>query len=342
MDISKLRDFYTSHKSQTWHFLILSFIAFCCDFLLNHTQVPHYDTPFYYYLAKSYLILALGIPIVLSYITVFIIYIPLSIVTVLFSFVSHGLNAWNIFYILQTILQTAYSALFIWLLAGVFTRLRSKDNSAQNKRRMIYRIVLILFILLVPLFILWELGVFNVGEKPAVYLYPEKDMQVNVSVGVNGLIIKSIPEYNTGWRVYTTPDGRIDNRYDYLFYEVLLFQPEKPHAGWVVAYDELENWFDTKLPEMGLNSKESSDLKEYWLNRLPKSDYYQIGLLSESYLEKNMLLSVTPAPRTVIRRMLYFKPLKTKISLNEPAIETKERRGFTVVEWGGILDQSII
>ena len=335
MDISKLGDFYKSHRSQTWHFLVLSFIAVCCDILLHHAgDVPHYDTPFIYYLAYAYLILATGIPFILSYFSALLLGILLGIL------VNTFFVRFDEFTVLMIVLPPVFSAVYLWWVAGVFAAIRA--GGSKTLKGLMLRVLPVALLLLGTFFVLWQLGVFNVGEKPAVYLYPEKDMQVKVSLGINGLIIKSIPEYNNGWKVYTTANGRIDNRYDYLFYEVLLFQPEKPQEGWIVEYSELENWFDTKLPDLGLNAKESSDLKAYWLNRLPKSDYYQIGLLSESYLEKNMVLSVTPAPRTVIKRMLYFKPLKTKISLNEPAIEHKERLGFTVVEWGGILDQSIM
>lgn len=91
-----------------------------------------------------------------------------------------------------------------------------------------------MIILLVPFLFLWELGVFNLGEKPAVYLYPEKDMDVNVSVEASGLIVKSIPDYNGGWSVHAEKDGLIDGKYPYLYYEVLLFRVDKPKTGWVV------------------------------------------------------------------------------------------------------------
>lgn len=54
------------------------------------------------------------------------------------------------------------------------------------------------------------------------------------------------------------------------------------------------------------------------MKNLPRTDYYQIGLLSDASLEKSMKLSIFPAPDTEIRKMFYFKPLKTKIRLEEP------------------------
>jgi hypothetical protein len=40
----------------------------------------------------------------------------------------------------------------------------------------------------------------------------------------------------------------------------------------------------------------------------------------------------------MIRLEFYFKPIKSNMKLQEPVITTPERKGFTVVEWGGVLD----
>jgi hypothetical protein len=182
--------------------------------------------------------------------------------------------------------------------------------------------------------IIWQLGVF----KPAVYLYPEHDMQVSVKLNVNGFITKSIPDYNRGWNVYATTSGLIDGKYDYLFYENTLNRLDAPKEGWVVAYDDLSAWFDAKLPELGLNDAESKEFKKYWLAKLPRKEYYQIGLLSDSFLKSDMNLVIEPKPDTVIRRIFCFKPLDEKKAIAEPSIAKVERKGFTVVEWGGLMD----
>ena len=51
-----------------------------------------------------------------------------------------------------------------------------------------------------------------------------------------------------------------------------------------------------------------------------------------------MKLVITPEPDTKIRLNFYFKPLDKPIKIQEKKIETPERRGFVVVEWGGILN----
>lgn len=174
-------------------------------------------------------------------------------------------------------------------------------------------------------------------KKPAIYLYPLEDSQIFVKLNINGEMIKDIPEYNNGWNVFVTKEGIIEGKYDYLFYEANLKKISIPKEGWIVEYSELEFWFNKNLKLLGLNKKETDQFKEYWLNQLEKSKYYEIKLLSNEFLDENMDLIITPEPETEIRLNFIFKPLKKNYSIKNPEIITPERNGFTVVEWGGIL-----
>jgi hypothetical protein len=176
----------------------------------------------------------------------------------------------------------------------------------------------------------------TVVKKPAVYLYPEKEMNVNVNVEVNGKLTFTEPEYITGWNVNVKPDGLIDGKYDYLFYEANLNKIELPEEGWIVQFGKLENWLDEYLPQLGLNKKETEQFKEYWLKDLKKANYYEIKLLENNFLEENMKLKISPAPQTVLRLNFYFKPAFEKRDIKSPTINKVERKGFTVIEWGGI------
>lgn len=173
-------------------------------------------------------------------------------------------------------------------------------------------------------------------KKPAVYLYPTEEMNVSVKVNVNGKLTYTDPEYNTGWNVNATPTGMIDNKYDYLFYEADLNKIELPNEGWIVEYGNLKEWFEEYLPKLGLNKKEKEQFEEYWLAKLRKAKYYDIRKLDNKFLSDNMDLLIEPKPETLLRLNFYFKPLSSKIDLNAPVIKEVTRKGFTVVEWGGI------
>jgi len=177
----------------------------------------------------------------------------------------------------------------------------------------------------------------QVMKKPAIYLYPLEDSFIDVRLDINGKIIKDIPKYKDGWNVFVTKEGMIDDQYDYLFYEARLNYLDIPDEGWIVKYANLEQWFDENLILLGLNEKELSQFKEYWLEELPESEYYDIRLLEDSFLKENMGLIISPEPDTVIRLNFYFRPLSEKMALNKPYISSPKRYGFTVVEWGGIL-----
>jgi len=181
----------------------------------------------------------------------------------------------------------------------------------------------------------------TVVKKPAVYLYPEKDMNVSVKVIVNGQLTLTEPLYGNGWNVNVNRDGIIDGKYDYLFYEADLKKIELPDEGWVVAFDELDKWFDENLSAMGLNEKEIRQFKEYWLGDLERAKYYEIKILGNEFLENNMRLDISPAPQTILRLNLHFQPMSVKTELKAPEIKKFERKGFTVIEWGGINSQQL-
>jgi hypothetical protein len=99
----------------------------------------------------------------------------------------------------------------------------------------------------------------------------------------------------------------------------------------------MEDLFDEILPKLGLNEKEEKDFKDYWLTKLPESNYYFVGLVEKEqrdYLER---LDVTPNPDTSIRFSLFFEMLDQPKQVAEPQIITPKRNGFTLVDWGGMI-----
>lgn len=178
--------------------------------------------------------------------------------------------------------------------------------------------------------------------KPAIYLYPTTETNVNVKVAPVGKMLYTDPQYpQNGWNVKAQPDGILsyqNKNYDYLYYEAEIPDSniEKPDKGFVVAKNDLGNFLTEILPKLSLNKKEAEEFKNYWIKALPDSPYYFLGILSQSNLNSIAPLSISPAPNTVIRVTLYFEALENKISVTQPVITPIKRSGFTVVEWGGI------
>lgn len=177
-------------------------------------------------------------------------------------------------------------------------------------------------------------------EKPAIYLYPQKNQKIDVSLAINGSMVTSIPPYCKGWSVIADTNGTIDNQYDYLFYENTLNTIVLPQEGWIKKGDELSEWFDEILLRLGLNTKEKKQFKEYWLKKLDQNALYEIKLFSLEFLNKNMTLKIDPSPDTIIRVIFNFKKIDKQYGLLPPVISTPKREGFHVLEWGGRLEEA--
>ncbi|MDP3987603.1 MAG: hypothetical protein Q8P80_00460 [Candidatus Levybacteria bacterium] len=179
--------------------------------------------------------------------------------------------------------------------------------------------------------------------KPAIYLYPQEKTEVNVQVKPLGFLTLTIPDYPTGgWNVTAFPDGTIYSNgevFPYLYYESMINDSKfnKPTSGFVVSFYDLPVFYESVLPKLGLSQNQTQDFKSYWQKALPFSPYYFVGIMEKEDIDKIEPLTITPNPSTVIRIRLYFEALENWISVNEPIIVTPKRKGFTVVEWGGMV-----
>jgi hypothetical protein len=175
--------------------------------------------------------------------------------------------------------------------------------------------------------------------KPVIYLYPEKRMEVSVKVGAN--IRVSDPDYNTGWRIIADSNGKLEASgkvYDSLFWEGIGWG-EYPAitSGTVVKSSQVPETISAQMKEMGLNDKEIADFKEFWLPRMPKTSYIRLTWLTTEEMNVLAPLSVSPKPDTLIRVFLDFKGLDSKVAIAPQILPHRERTGFTLVEWGGLL-----
>jgi len=172
------------------------------------------------------------------------------------------------------------------------------------------------------------------GLTPEIYLYPKTDAFIKIQV--MSPISLSLPLYDDYWYVYANIDSLIDGKYEYLYYEYSRDISYEFIAGeWVT--DNIALWFDTTLPQIGLNPTESKNYRTIWLDRLPEVPYYKIQMVDPSWLESKRPISIEPTPNTIIRMTLIFTPLQTLFHEHPPIIAQPKRTGFVVVETGGEL-----
>lgn len=181
--------------------------------------------------------------------------------------------------------------------------------------------------------------------KPIIYLYPEKQMNVKVELDLKGDLTHTYPKYNDGWKVNAKPDGTLldENGKEYyaLYWEGNNEESFHVNEGFVVAGEHTAEFLETSLDLLGLNRREANEFIVFWLPILENNPYNLIHFSTKEYEDMAKLI-VTPAPETMIRVMMVYKPLQKPIEIKLQNLSNmkKERKGFTVVEWGGSLLKS--
>lgn len=178
-------------------------------------------------------------------------------------------------------------------------------------------------------------------EKPIIYLYPEEETNIEVKLGKKENIICSYPKYENGWKVVASPNGDLKyiengkNLYA-LYYEAKTEKENKVEKeGFVVKGEDSANFLEEKLEILGLNERESEEFIVYWLPKLEANKYNYIRFLNKEEIDENMPLEIEPKPDTQIRILMTFKGLHKEIKVEEQQLTRVERKGYTVVEWGG-------
>ena len=179
------------------------------------------------------------------------------------------------------------------------------------------------------------------ADKPVIYLYPKEKTDISVNLKFNGKITCLYPKYNKDntWEVSAYPDGKIinklDNReYSYLYWEGIYDKKYDLSKGFVIKGEDTAEFLQEKLEYLGLNAKESDDFITYWLPRMNKNKYNLISFQKQEYTDLAKL-NISPSPDSILRVFMVFKPLDNQIEVQKQELETFNREGFTVVEWGG-------
>ena len=176
-------------------------------------------------------------------------------------------------------------------------------------------------------------------EKPVIYLYPESETEVSVRLDYKGKLTCTYPEYNDGWAVIAKPDGSLRDistgrEYSYLFWEGIDDTKYDMTKGFVVKGEDTAEFLQETLAKMGLTPKEYNEFIVYWLPKMQNNPYNLITFQGETYTE-TAKLTVSPNPDSVLRVFMVYTALDAPIEVEMPEIEFFERKGFTLVEWGG-------
>lgn len=208
------------------------------------------------------------------------------------------------------------------------------------KNKIISIILIILLIVIVASLIFFNLipNRSTMSRKPVIYLYPEEEIKVSVELTLDGELTCTYPLYNDGWIVTAYPDGTlIDTNgkyYNYLYWEGKSNTEYDFSKGFCVKGEDTAQFLEEALEKLGLNRKEANEFIVYWLPIMEENEYNIISFQTDKYTE-SAELNITPAPDTLIRVFMTFKASDDLVEIPEQTLTAPERKGFTVVEWGG-------
>ncbi|MBE6864965.1 MAG: hypothetical protein E7495_10480 [Ruminococcus flavefaciens] len=178
-------------------------------------------------------------------------------------------------------------------------------------------------------------------KKPVIYLYPEEETDVHIELELTESELNTTyPKYNNGWDVVAYPDGSLLNKSDnshhkYLFWDSVNCRTRFDYSkGFCVAGSDTESFLKEKLTYMGLTEDEMNDFIVYWLPLMEHNKYNLISFQGDVYTD-SAKLDITPKPDSLLRVFMSYVPLENAVDIQPQQLETFERNGFTVVEWGG-------
>ena len=179
------------------------------------------------------------------------------------------------------------------------------------------------------------------ADKPVIYLYPEQETDVHVELELTEAELSTTyPKYNNGWDVTAFPDGSLLNKADgthhkYLFWDAVNCRTRFDFSkGFCVAGSDTESFLKEKLTYMGLTEEEMNEFIVYWLPLMEHNKYNLISFQGDTYTN-SAKLNITPTPDSLLRIFMTYTPLEEAVDIEPQQFETFERKGFTVVEWGG-------
>ena len=182
----------------------------------------------------------------------------------------------------------------------------------------------------------------NVSYKPIIYLYPTTDTEVEIKLLNDKYLTTTYPKYNNSWTVMASNDGKLidlkTGREQYgLYWEGINNNVKIENDGFIVEGKDTLEFLEDKLRILGLSDREADEFIIYWLPKMENNKYNYIRFETIDEINEYMPLSISPTPDSIIRVWMTYKPLTEKIDVIEQKLESTERYGFSVVEWGGTI-----
>ncbi len=180
-------------------------------------------------------------------------------------------------------------------------------------------------------------------RKPVIYLYPLKEMKVSVELNSAGPLLFTYPTYNDKWDVYASPNGDLkvnDKTYRYLFWE----SEQRDFSsnwdeGFILKSHEIVSFLEKTLASFGMTTNEQADFITYWAPQMTSHNACVLHFITNSNCDQFAELKIQPTPDALNRIYVVWAPIDNVDDfdyIRPQNIQSINRLGFTVLEWGGI------
>ena len=128
--------------------------------------------------------------------------------------------------------------------------------------------------------------------KPVIYLYPEAETEVTVSLDYGGELTCVYPAFDggTSWSVTAAPDGTLTDAagqtYNYLYWEGVSDAEYDFSEGFCVPGGDTAAFLEDALAALGLNRREANEFIVYWLPRMEGNAYNLISFQTSAYTDR--------------------------------------------------------
>ena len=176
-------------------------------------------------------------------------------------------------------------------------------------------------------------------DKPILYLYPTKEVDLSVKLEHPELLVTTYPKYDDGWYVHVMTNGDMYDR-DGKYYYALYWDELSTHdidfsEGFYVTKDNALEFLEEKLSIIGLNDREKNEFIMYWLPKLENNGqslvYFELTDERESYNK----LYISEKVDSLLRINMHIKKIDDYVDIKEEELTGFDRIGFVAVEWGG-------
>lgn len=175
--------------------------------------------------------------------------------------------------------------------------------------------------------------------KPVVYLYPTEPTDVTIKFLKEENLLTTYPKYSGGWRVRADVGGTLTDesgrQYYALFYDEARTYEVDFKTGFYVTADGAIPFLEEKLALIGLSEREANEFIMFWLPVLERNGQSVVYFEQTAEREAECPLDVSPAPDSVLRVVIHVKKVDAPVDIEPETLVPFERRGFTIVEWGG-------